>query len=295
MSSTIFVTGATGNVGREVVKALQAEGISCVVGGRNPERLMKEYPQGSSSNVEIRKFDFLDVSTFEGGFVGIKSLFLVRPPHLANVERDVRPALDVAVAQGVEHVVFLSIQGVDNAKMTPHYKLEQLIRSYKINFTFLRVGFFMQNLTTTHLNEIRDESVIAVPVGHAKTSFIDVRDIGAVGAQVLIDTKHRNRCYTLTGSAAFSYFEVANVLTQVLGRNIQYTNPNPISFFFRTWWQGQGIGFAFVVTALYTITRMGNAEDVSHDVAMILGRDPISFRQFAGDHRDLWLSLLNLK
>lgn len=286
MNPTILVTGATGNVGREVVRSLQAEGIICRVGVRNPDKVKDEF----GDDVQVVAFDFLDPTTFEGAFAGIRSLFLVRPPQLANIPREIAPALEYAVEQTLEHIVFLSLQGVESSKVTPHYKIESLIDSLPVDSTFLRAGFFMQNLTTTHLEEIRDEHIIAVPVGDAKTSFIDVRDIGAVGAKALIYPEHSNKSYTLTGSEALTYYQAAEILSEVVGHPIRYTRPNPIRFFMSMVGKGNGFGYSLIVTALYSATRAGNAREISDDVQNILEREPITFQQFAEDHREMWLS-----
>ena len=286
MNPTILVTGATGNVGREVVRSLSAEGMICRVGVRNPSKVSDSF----DDDVQIVKFDFLDATTFADAFDGIRSLFLVRPPQLANVPRDITPAIEYAHEQALEHIVFLSLQGVESAKVTPHYKIETLIKDLGIDYTFLRAGFFMQNLSTTHLEEIRDERIIAVPVGNARTSFIDVRDIGAVAAKALIYPHHNNQSYTLTGSEALTYDQVAGILSDVLGHEIRYTRPNPIRFFIRMLRKGHPIGYAIVVTALYSATRAGNAEEMTADVQKILGRPPITFREFAEGYREVWLS-----
>jgi len=241
--------------------------------------------------MDIALFDFLKPETYATAFEGIKRLFLVRPPQLSNVERDIAPAIRAAVAAGVDHVVFLSIQGVGNNKVVPHYKIEQELLSVGVDTTFLRASFFMQNLATTHRAEIRDRDELALPVGRAKTSFIDVRDIAAVAIRALTDDAHRNRAYTLTGAEALDYYKVAELLSGVLQRPIRYTNPSAPGFFLRQLRSGSSAGYALVVTALYTITRFGNASTVTQDVPDILGRAPISFDQFARDYRDCWLPL----
>lgn len=281
--ASILVTGATGNVGEEVVKALQARDMTFRVGVRNVERVQDTF----GNDVDVVRFDFLDESSFSKAFDGIDALFLVRPPQLANVEKEIIPALDAAIKAGVKHMVFLSLQGVENNKVTPHYKIEQYLLQADVDYTFLRAGFFMQNLSTTHQKEIRERDEIAVPVGKALTSFIDVRDIAAVAVEALTDRKHRNQSYTLTGSEALSYYQVADILSEALGRTIRYTNPSPFRFFFAQQ-RLAGIGYAFVVTMLYTITRFGNASEVSDDVKAILAREPISFRTFVWDYRDYW-------
>lgn len=91
------------------------------------------------------------------------------------------PSMDAAKQAGVTHVVFLSLIGIENAKYVPHYKVETYLHKINLQTTFLRCSFFMQNLNTTHRKEIKERNEIFVPVGNAKTSFIDARDIGAVG------------------------------------------------------------------------------------------------------------------
>ncbi len=284
MAAKILVTGATGNVGSEVVKELTGK-VPFRVGASRVEAARRAL----GADCEIVPFDFLNPATFAPAFSGIEKLFLVRPPILANVKRDIAPALYAAKAAGVQHIVFLSLQGVDKNQLAPHYKIEKLILELGFSYTFLRASFFMQNLNTTHQAEIRDRSEIAVPVGKAKTSFIDVRDIAAVAARALIEDGHQNQMYTLTGSEALDYEEISDILSFVLGRRVQYTNPSAIAFLRSQLGQGKTAGFALVVTALYTITRFGNAKTVTSDVRKILGRQPITFIQYAQDYRQCWI------
>ncbi len=284
MSSTILITGATGNVGASVLDQLATHGNVRAAVRKPSSALRDEY-----SKIDYVRFDFTDASTFMGAFAGVDRLFLVRPPQLGNVEQDIVPALEAAREAGVQHVVFLSLMGVENQRFTPHYKIEAWLRESGLDWTFLRAGFFMQNLDTTHREEIRDEDKIAVPVGKAKTSFIDVRDIARVGVRALTEDGFIGRCPTLTGSEALTYYQVAEVLSDVLGRRITYTDPNPIAFFMDRVRRGQSWAQSGIMTFLYTITRFGNAADVNPDMPTLLGRAPISFRQYAEDYRDAWL------
>jgi uncharacterized protein YbjT (DUF2867 family) len=290
---TMLITGATGNVGSEVVRELLHANVAIRLGAWDAAQAQASIAQHKNAHLaQIVPFDFVDASTYAQAFVGITHLFLVRPPQLADVPKQIAPALDGAIEAGVRHIVFLSLQGVENNRITPHYKIEQYIRQKQaetgITFTFLRASFFMQNLSTTHRDEIRDEDVIAVPVGQARTSFIDVRDIAAVGAQALRDDAHHNQAYTLTGAEALTYGDVATIMTEELGRNITYTNPNPIAFFIKQWRTGGRMMYAFVVTMLYVITRQGNASETTDDVARVLQRPPINFRQFVRDNQTCW-------
>lgn len=281
----ILVTGAPGNVGTEVVHALQRAGVPHRVGAYHLDSARSAF----GGETDIVHFDFLNPETYRNTFTGIEQMFLVRPPALANVQRDIAPAIWAAVGAGVKHIVFLSIQGVEKNRVVPHYKIEQLILKTGVQYTFLRASFFMQNLSTTHQAEIRERSEIALPVGKARTSFIDVRDIAAVAAHALTEERQTSNIYTLTGAEALDYSQVATKLAAVLDRPIRYTDPSAIRFVRRQLAEGKKLGYTLVVTMLYTITRFGNANQVTHDVENLLGRPPITFDQFAQDHRECWL------
>ena len=108
------------------------------------------------ADVEAVLFDFTNPDTYPTTLDGVKHMFLMRPPHISNVQRDMVPFLDATQAAGVEQVVFLSLIGIEQNKQVPHYKVEQYLRASKMAFTFLRASFFMQNLSGTHREEIRD-------------------------------------------------------------------------------------------------------------------------------------------
>lgn len=284
MIPKILVIGAPGNVGTEVVNGLQILGIPFRVGAHNP--VSARHRLGSTP--EIVLFDFLKPATFERTFAGIESMFLVRPPAIANVAREIAPAIHAACNAGVKHIVFLSIQGVETKPFIPHYKIEKLIQKSSPQYTFLRASFFMQNLSSTHAAEIRESNEIALPVGSTKTSFVDVRDVGAVAVEVLTKSEHSNKAYTLTGAEALDYEQVAAKLSTTLKRPITYTNPFILTFIRNQLKSGKQLGNILVMAGLYTITRFGNASKVTHDVETILGRPPISFDKFAHDYRSSW-------
>ena len=299
ITSTILITGAPGNVGSEVVEGLLGK-TEIRVAAHNVETARQILDNNSEGKIDFVPFDFLDPSTFAAAFSQIETLFLVRPPALSNVNRNIAPALNAAKKAGVRHIVFVSIQGVEHLQMVPHSKIEQLITSLGFRSTFLRCGFFMQNLSTTHRNEIRDHDEIALPVGKGKTSFIDVRDIASVAVLVLLASVHvndgftgenanKNHAYTLTGSEALDYNQVAAILSSELGRTIRYTNPFVLKFIRQQVASGRKFGFALLMAALYTLTRFGNAKEVTQDVRGLLNREPILFAQFANDYRDLWI------
>lgn len=280
----IFVTGALGNVGAEVVNALQASGAPVRAGAQLPERARERF----GNPVEAVGFDFSKPESFAPAFQGIERVFLMRPPQISDVKKYLFPAIDAAKAAGVKQVVFLSLIGIEQNTIVPHYKVEQYLKACGLRYTFLRCSFFMQNLNTTHRAEIRDQDEIFVPVGRARTSFIDVRDIGAVAAATLTQPGHEDLAYDLTGPEALDYYQVADLFGQVLGRPVTYKNPSPLAFFLRQA-RKHPLPFALVTTWLYSNTRGGMADVVTGEVQRLTGRAPISMRQYIQDYRDSWI------
>jgi len=285
MNAAILITGATGNVGSEIVKIL----LKLDVPFRAAIRKNGDENKVGLSKEDCVTFDFLDARTFEPTFEGIKAVFLMRPPDLANPEKEINPAIQAAKKAGVKRIVFMSLLGAEKNFFVPHHKIEKIIAASGISYTFLRPSFFMQNLSGTHAHEIKAMNEILVPAGRGKTSFIDARDIAAVAVEVLTQAGFENKALPLTGPAALNYLELAEILTQELGRPITYSNPSVLRFIRAMRKRHFKWAYIAVMSAIYTVNKLGLAARLTPDVEQILGRKPISFQQFAKDYRDAWL------
>ena len=283
----VLVTGATGLVGGEVVRRLAGTGARVVALARRPSGYEPPTGADGGGGVEVRAFDFNDPATWDA-LRGADRLFLVRPPQISRVKRDLLPAVDAALEAGVRQVVFLSLLGAEKNRLVPHRAVEDHLRESGAAWTFLRAGFFMQNLVTTHRSDIRDRGEIVVPAGRGRTSFVDARDIAAVAVAALAEPGHSGEAYDLTGPEALTYGEVADVLSDVLGREIRYRRSGLIRFVRHMHAQGHALPFVLVMGGIYTTARLGLAGRVTDTVARLLGRAPVGFRRFARDYRSCW-------
>lgn len=277
MSETVLVTGATGNVGAEVVKGLLARGehVRGTVLAREVERL--------AAGAEPVVFDFEDASTFEAALAGVDRVFLMRPPHMGDASA-FDPFLEAMRAAGVRHVVFLSLLGVERNPVVPHYAIERRLKASGLGWTMLRPSFFMQNLSTTHLADIREGGQIIVPAGRGRTSLIDVRDIAAAAVVVLTSEGHLGRAYALTGAEALTYAECAAILSKACGRPIEYTSPSGQAFARHMASRGFPKDFVTVMRGIYLVAKVRMAGTITHELPRLIGRAPITFRQFADDY-----------
>jgi uncharacterized protein YbjT (DUF2867 family) len=150
----------------------------------------------------------------------------------------------------------------------------------------------MQNLTTTHLTDVRDRDSIIVPAGDGATAFVDVRDVAAVATTALLNPeRHRNMAWTPTGPEALTYAEIATMLTEVLGRPIRYPRPG-LARYARHARSVLGMpwGMVAVTCAIYTVARLGRAGGLTDDVLVVTGRHPVSFREFAEREASQWVA-----
>lgn len=284
MQAPILVTGASGNVGGEIVRLLSERGFAV----RAADRRVAQTESERAPGVEAVAFDFSRPETFAPALAGVERIFLMRPPAIANVRRFIFPAIDAAKQAGVKQIVFLSLIGVEQNRIVPHYKIEQHILASGLDYTFLRASFFMQNLNTTHRREIRERSEIFVPAGQGKTSFIDVRDIAAVAALALTQAGHAGQAYDLTGGEALDYDQVARLFSQALGRTITYRRPSLLQFLRRQRESGVPASMALVMAGIYTTARLGLAGRLAEDTRRLLGRAPIRLKDYIDDYKASW-------
>ncbi len=278
--ANILLTGANGNVGREVAVQLAARGETVKAGVLT----LGERHDG----VEQVLFDFGDPTTYEEAFRSVDRLFLLRPPQIADVRKYLFPVIDYAMVRGVRQIVFLSLQGVEFNVFTPHYKVERYLRKIDAPFTFIRPNFYMQNLSTFYRVDIRDRSEIFLPAGRGKTAFVDVRDIGEVAAKVLSEAEHISKAYTLSGPESLDYWEVASILSDALGREIRYADPSVREYVARLRIQGADETFIKVQKMLYFIVRHNFSKSTAGDAVKLLGRTPTSMREFAEAYKKVW-------
>lgn len=286
MSGSVLVTGATGTVGDAVTGYLLERGESVVAAVRSNE------PTASlREGVHARQFDFgMTPSQLDQALDGCDRLFLMRPPAIADVQTYLYPVIDAARRRDIRQIVFLSLQGVQQNRSTPHYAVEQYLKATGAPFTSLRPNFFMQNLSTTHAAEIRNNDDVFVPAGRSFTAFIDARDIGRVAAAVLCEPGHTGRAYTLSGEQSLTYRSIADILSDVLGRTIGYRRPSETAYLARLREQGRPEDYIRVQRMIYRIVRFNISALPNRSIRRLTGGPATTFREFAERERAVWES-----
>jgi len=276
----ILITGPTGNVGRAVVEAAVARELPAVAGVR----------PGSTADLPLPTvpLDFADPATFRPALHGVSDLFLLRPPAIS----DVGPTLNALVDEGADQlrqVVFLSVAGAEKNTFIPHAGVERHLRDGDVPHTLLRASFFGQNLCGPYRQDIRDDDRLYVPAGHQPVSWVDTRDLGEAAVQAFLDPPEGGRAWTLTGAETRTFAEVAELLTEALGRPIRYEAASiPGYLWHQRHRRGTPWAPALVYTVLHTAIRFGAERRVDDTLARVLGRAPRTIADTIADHLHLW-------
>jgi uncharacterized protein YbjT (DUF2867 family) len=155
--------------------------------------------------------------------------------------------------------------------------------------TFLRNAGFMQNYITFMGGMVKGGMIYAA-TNDAAQSVIDVRDIAAVAAKILMNpAPHAGKAYTLTGGESLTDTQRAAQLSQALGKPVGYTaiSVEQASGTMKNEWQ-MPAELVDWMDSLNTLVGLGYASGISPDVQQLLGRAPIGFAQFAKDHASAW-------
>jgi uncharacterized protein YbjT (DUF2867 family) len=288
----VLVTGATGNIGREVIHYLfkSANEIEVIAGVRDIPKALHAFTE--YTDLAFNTFDFDDATSFFPAFQGFNVLFLLRPPQIADVKLFFVPLFQAAKEAGISKIVFLSVKGAERSKVIPHNKIERLIKSFGFNYIFVRPSYFMQNLTTTLLPELVKNHRITLPSANAKFNWIDVANIGEASA-ILIEyfEKYQNSAYEITGSENRSFQEVSDLLSEILGKKIELKTLNPISFYFRKKKEGMPGEFALVMTLLHFLPRLQSEPEISDDFHKLTGKKPTDLIGFLEREEEKFLMI----
>lgn len=275
----ILITGASGNVGKEVLKQIAQTGAKVRAAYQPSSR------SAAPSGVEIATVDYNQPETLRIALEGVDRVFLVGPPTAQRPALE-QKAIDVIAQSEVRQVVKLSAMGGRDAIFPrQHAQSEDYILSTGVPYTFLRPNGFMQNMVNYNAPTINTPNAFYGTEGDGQVSQIDIRDVAAVAVKALTEQGHVGKIYTLTGPEALTNAKVAQILSDILGREIRYINLPPAQLKAALLSAGVPEWNADALLDLQRLYREGKAATVTRDVEQILGRKPISFAQFLSDYR----------
>ncbi len=283
----IFITGAGGTVGSEIIKSLESKGASFRAGYFSKMKAEAALAHG----IDAVLIDYNDPDGLRTAFMGCEELFLLGPNTIDQTRLELN-AVEAAKSTGVRHIVKQSVKGAAEEAFSLaliHRPVERTIESSGMTWTFLRPNSFMQNVVTFMKDSIKTDAAIYSASKEAKISHVDVRDIAAVAAKALTDPAHSGKAYTLTGPEALTYDEIANELSKVLGRTIRHISLSSPDFKSGLLAEGMPEAIADRMLDLERFFREDNASDITNEIKLVTGQEPMRFSQYVSDYASFLL------
>ena len=262
-TENILVIGGTGKTGRRVANNLTELGHNVRVVGR------KTNPA----------FDWENPETYDAALKDMDRAYIVYYPDLAVPgSRDAITTLTKkALEAGLEKVVLLSGKGETEAEAC-----EEIVANSGLNYTLVRASWFNQNFSEGAFLEFVLNGIVALPMPKAEIPFVDVNDIADVVSKVILDDSYNGQTITVTGPQKRTFKQVVEIMAEAIDRHIQFV---PISIDeFKEGMKQAGLPDSYVWLFGYLFQEvLGNPDnqEVSDDVAKVLGRPAIDFETFA--------------
>jgi uncharacterized protein YbjT (DUF2867 family) len=278
------VTGATGNVGSEIVEDLLARGFRPRVFTRDTAKVERW-----GDRVEAAAGDFQKPDTFARAVSGAEAVFLMsQSPDQQAFAR----LIDAVKASGQPRIVFLSSLAAKQPELqigVLHKQKEETIRTSGLPATFVRPGGFMSNVYQW-IASISAEGVVYNPMGDTRFPPIAPEDIAAVAFKSLIDPALSEKTFELTGGELLSVPEQVEILAKVLGKPIRCVDITVETAIENMTRAGLPAPLARAVGESYRSVRDGGILGVTDTVEKVTGAKPMTFESWARKHAARFLS-----
>jgi len=281
--SPILVTGATGRVGRLVIDELLRAGVPVRALTRRPDRA------ALPATAEVVQGDLTVPASLRAALDGAGAIFLVWTAALdtapsaiariaAHTSAEPRRIVYLSAPHQTPHPFFQQ----PNPMRALHAEVERLLANTGLDLAILRPGMFASNALNWWAPQVRDGDVVRWPYGAAETAPIDERDIAAVAVRTLLDDRHANADFVLTGSESLSQAAQVRMIGDAIGRPLEFDELSPDEFRSATAATWPAAVSEMLLSAWQA--ALGHPAFVTDAVEEVLESPPRTFREWATDN-----------
>lgn len=260
-----LIIGASGKTGQRVYSKLNQLGANV---------------KGASRQGDVY-FDWQKPETWAPALIDIDAIYLTYFPDLAvpNAPDDIAKFCALAKIKGVKHITLLSGRGEHAAQVC-----EEIVQQSGLSWTVVRASWFNQNFSEGMFYDFIANGAIALPVEGVTEPFVDADDIADVVVASLLDSKHESKLYEVTGPELLSFEQLAETLTAILGRKIEFVQLSVDEFVGGLQSNGVDRNTIDMLSYLFTEVLDGRNEYIANGIEEALGRPAKRFEAFCIDN-----------
>jgi NAD(P)H dehydrogenase (quinone) len=291
LERTLFVTGASGHLGRRVVELLLEKGAGKIVAGtRKPEKLADLAARG----VVVRHADFDDPKGLQAALEGVDRVLIISTDAIDRPGRRLaqhRAAVEAAAGAGVKHAVYTSMPNPESSPVVfapDHLGTEQALKASGMSWTILRDCWYIEYLMMTLAPAVASGKLSAV-AGQGGAPYVTREDCAQVAAAALASSDASNKTWNTTGPDLVTYPELAKLASELTGRKVEYVAVTPEERIAQMIAAGTPEPIAKIMVSSQVAISQGKMGVPTTAVKELTGREPMSVREYLSAHREALL------
>lgn len=235
MNGKILITGATGNLGGLVIDALLSKIEANQIVGlvRDPNKAEALQAKG----IDIREGNYDNESSLEKAFSGVEKIYFISGNDLDQRVAQHKNIVAAAEKAGVKHVVYTSFGRKDESENSPiypvakgHLAAEDALKNASLDYTILKHNLYMEVIPLFAGENLLESKTLLLPAEDGKTGFMARKDMAVLAAEILTGEGHENKTYEVSAEKAFTFAEIATLISEVSRTEINYVSPNSEEF-----------------------------------------------------------------
>jgi NAD(P)H dehydrogenase (quinone) len=282
----ILVTGATGHFGSATIRFLLNKGVS-------PEQIIalvrNEDIATNLKELAVRTVvgDYNDYNSLLKAFAGVEQLVFVSGSDIKNRVSQHKNVVNAAKECGIQHIVYTSFQRKNETESSPlwlvaqsHLETEKWIKDSGMKYTILRNNLYMDFIPAFVGEQVLETGVIYLPAGNGKVSAVLREELAEATANSITDNVHQMKEYDFTNFDAFTYADVAAIISEISGKTIQYISPSPTDYATTLAQYGVPNDIIGLFSSFAIAQAEGELDIESGTLEQILGRKPTTIKAF---------------
>jgi NAD(P)H dehydrogenase (quinone) len=279
----ILITGSTGHLGNAVIDSLlkTVSPNTIAAFARSEEKAAPLKAKG----IQVRIGDYHDQAALAAAMQGVDKVLFISSSDFNDRPGQHRNVVDAAKNAGVKHIFYTGVT-MKNAEhsaigylMADHFTTDEYIKSSGLTYTLLQNNLYMEVLPM-FLGEKVMETGVFFPGGTGKTAFVSRLDLAEATANAITGTGHENKTYQLTAPVAYSFADVAEMLSAQSGKSVAYTDA-PAEVFENVLQQAGLPEFVIRMSSSFGAAIKNEDFNITNDtLESLLGRKPVDLSEF---------------
>jgi len=279
--SKILITGATGNLGKSVIKHLlkkiDSKNLAILV------RDVKKVESLKSEGVDVRIGDYKNYESLVQAFQGIEKLYFISGSDFEGRSQQHSNVVKAAKEAGVKHVIYTSFQRKNETETSPisfvvadHIETEKWLKESGMSYTILKHNLYLDMLPLFISDRLLETGTIYQPAGIGKAAFTLRDDMAEVAAHILASNGHENKEYDITSDKAYSYADIATIIAEVTKKEIRYISPSVEEFDAKLTEAGVPKPYIGLFAGFSQAMEQGELDNTNSVIEQLIGRKATS-------------------